>query len=242
MVLSEELIHQLFIVTVYGSPRKPWSHPPPPPPPCCSFFTLATSSSLFFLLQYYNGGHTTHDVKMGELSFELTSSQHRDYCRNDRWKQGDRLLYLHPYLGEGVRTSDDDYAITCRWPADHPTVIHRQLTDLSTSAGDRREPCRASAGAPAMAAGQSPGKLAICSLVRPITMRVPDGDRQAIADPVITVLQDHENRPAIYRCAKIEIRQKSAKNPWIAARFIKLVTSPLQIQTADSYRSILCFH
>ena len=102
MVLSEELIHQLFIVTVYWSPRKPWSHPPPPPPPCCSFFTLATSSSLFFLLQYYNDGHTTHDVKMGELSFELTSSQHRDYCRNDRWKQGDRLLYLHPYLGEGV--------------------------------------------------------------------------------------------------------------------------------------------
>ena len=32
VVLSEELIHQLFIVTVYGSPRKPWSHPPPPPP------------------------------------------------------------------------------------------------------------------------------------------------------------------------------------------------------------------
>ena len=147
------------------------------------------------------------------------SSQHRDYCRNDRWKQGDRLLYLHPYLGEGVWTSDDDYVITCRWPADHPTVIHRQSTDLLTSAGDRREPCRASAGAPAVAAGQSPGKLAICSLVRPITMRVPD--------PVITALQGHENRPAIYRCAKIEIRQKSAKNPRITARFIKLVTSAL---------------
>ena len=104
-------------------------------------------------------------------------------------------------------------------------MIHRQSTDLSTSAGDRREPCRASAGAPAVAAGQSPGKLVICSLVRPVTVRVPDGDRQAIADPVITVLQGHENRPAIYQCAKIEIQQKSAKNPWITARFIKLVTS-----------------
>ena len=76
-----------------------------------------------------------------------------------------------------------------------------------------------------VAAGQSPGKMAICSLVRPITVRVPDGDRQAIADPVITALQGHENRPAIYRCAKIEIRQKLAKNPWITARFIKLVMS-----------------
>ena len=76
-----------------------------------------------------------------------------------------------------------------------------------------------------MAAGQSPGKLAICSLVRPITVRVPDGDRQAIADPVITAVQGHENQPAIYRCAKIEIRQKSAKNPGIAAGFIKLVMS-----------------
>ena len=144
MVLSEELIHQLFIVTVYGSPRKPWSHPPPPPPPlCCLFFTLATSlSSLFFLLHYYDGGHTTQDVKMGELSFELTSSQHRDYCRNDRWKQGDWLLYLHPYLGAGVWTSDDDCVITCWWPADHPTVIYR-FVDI-----DRRSPetCRASAG------------------------------------------------------------------------------------------------
>ena len=56
-----------------------------------------------------------------------------------------------------------------------------------------------------MATGQ---KMAICSLVRPITVRVPDGDRQVIADPVITALQGHENRPAIYRCAKIEIRQK----------------------------------
>ena len=76
-------------------------------------------------------------------------------------------------------------------------MIHRQSTDLSTSTGDRREPCRASAGPPAMAAGQSPGKLAICSLVRPITVRVPDGDRQAIADPVITAVQGHDNRPAI---------------------------------------------
>ena len=86
-----------------------------------------------------------------------------------------------------------------------------------------------------MAAGQSPGKLAICSLVRPITVRVPDGDRQAIADPVITAVQGHENRPAIYRCAKIEIQQKSAKNPGIAARFIKLVKSPL------AYFLPLCF-
>ena len=82
MVLAQELIHQLFIVTVYGSPRKPWSHPPPSPPLCGLFFT--SSSSLFFLFHYYDGGHTTQDVKMGELAFELMSSQHRDYCRNAR--------------------------------------------------------------------------------------------------------------------------------------------------------------
>ena len=224
MVLSEELIHQLFIVTVNGSPRKPWSHPPPPPPPlCCLFFTLATwLSSLFFLLHYYDGGHTTQDVKMGELSFELTSSQHRDYCRNDRWKQGDRLLYLHPYLGAGVWTSDDD----CASPAGGRQITQWWSTDLSTSTGDRRETCRASAGLPAMAAGQSPGKLAVCSLVRPITVRAPDGDRQATADPLLTAVQGQGNRPAICRCRKIGIRQKSAKNRPITAGFIILVTSP----------------
>ena len=36
--------------------------------------------------------------------------------------------------------ADDHCAITCRWPPDHPKVIHRQLTDFSTSAGDRRDP------------------------------------------------------------------------------------------------------
>ena len=56
MVLSEELIHQLLIVTVYGSPRNSWFHPPPP---LCCTCTLLTSPRLFFLvLQYYNGGHT----------------------------------------------------------------------------------------------------------------------------------------------------------------------------------------
>ena len=107
-------------------------------------------------------------------------------------------------------------------------VIQWQSTDLSTSTGDRREPCRASAGPPAMAAGQSPGKLAVCSLVRPITVRVPDGDRQATADPVLTAVQGHENRPAICRCRKIGIRQKSAKNLVVTAGFIILVTSPLE--------------
>ena len=78
-----------------------------------------------------------------------------------------------------------------------------------------------------MTAGQSPGKLAVCSLVRPITVRVPNGDRQATADPVLTAVQGHENRLAICRCRKIGIRQKSAKNLAVTAGFIKLVTSPL---------------
>ena len=74
-----------------------------------------------------------------------------------------------------------------------------------------------------------PGKTGHLQLSSADTVRVPDGDRQAIADPVITALQGHENRPAIYRCAKIEIRQKSAKNPQITARFIELVTSALAV-------------
>ena len=143
---------------------------------------------------------------MGELLLELTSSKHRDYCRNDRWEQGDQLLYLRPYLGRGA---DDHSAITCRWPADHPTVIHRQSNKLSTSARDRREPRQSSAGALAVAAGQSPGKMAICGLLLPVTVRLPAGDRQEIADPVITAVQGHENRPATYRCANLKIQQKS---------------------------------
>ena len=79
-----------------------------------------------------------------------------------------------------------------------------------------------------MAAGQSPGKLAVCSLVRPITVRVPDGVRQATADPVLTTVQGYENRPAICRCRKISIWQNSAKNMAVTAGFIKLMTSPYQ--------------
>ena len=61
-----------------------------------------------------------------------------------------------------------------------------------------------------MAAGQSPGKMTIYGLLLPVTVRLPAGDRQEIADPVITAVQGHENRPATYRCANLEIRQKSA--------------------------------
>ena len=113
--------------------------------------------------------------------------------------------------GEGGG-ADDHYVITCRWPADHPTVIHRQSNEFSTSARDRREPRQSSAGALAVAAGQSPGKMTICSLLLPVTVRLPAGDRQQITDPVITVVQGHENRPATYRCANLEIRQKSASH------------------------------
>ena len=143
-------------------------------------------------------------------------------------KQGDRLLYLHPYLGEGVWTSDDDCAITCRWLPDHPTVIQQQSTYLSTSTGDRREPCRASAGPPAMTAGQSPGELAVRSLVRLITVRVSNGDWQATADPVLTAVQGYENRPVICRCRKIGIRQQSAKNLAVAAGFSKACDVPFR--------------
>ena len=92
-----------------------------------------------------------------------------------------------------------------------------------------------------MAAGQSPGKLAICSLVRLITVRVPDGDRQAIADPVITTVQGHENRPAIYRCAKIEIRQKSAKKSVDRRTIYKACDVPLSLFTLHLWHSFLLF-
>ena len=158
MVLSEELIHQLFIVTVYGSPRKPWSHPPPPPPPCCLFFTLATSSSsLFFLFHYYDGGHTTQDVKMGELSFELMSSQHRDYCRNDRWSKVTDFYTCTHIWGRGcehltmiVRSPAGGRQITQRWSSGNRPICRHRPIDWFV--GDRPEPCRASAGPPAMAA------------------------------------------------------------------------------------------
>ena len=157
---------------------------------------------------------------MGELLLELTSSKHRDYCRNGRWEQGDRLLYLCPYLGGGGWRSDDGYAITCQWPVDHPTVIHQPLTELSTSARDRREPRRSSAGALAAAAGQNMGKMAICGLLLPVIVQLPGGDRPEIAEPVITAVQGHENRPVTCRCANLEIRQKSGTNPLVTERFM----------------------
>ena len=95
-----------------------------------------------------------------------------------------------------------------------------------------------------MAAGQSPGKLAVCSLVRPITVRVPDGDRQATADPVLTAVQGHENRPAICRCRKIGIWQKSAKNRAVTAGFIILVTSLINnamFRLVSVPQRIICF-
>ena len=70
-----------------------------------------------------------------------------------------------------------------------------------------------------MAARQSPGKMTICGLLLPVTVRLPAGDRQEIADPVITAVQGHENRPVTYRCANLEIRQKSGKNLPVTARF-----------------------
>ena len=105
--------------------------------------------------------------------------------------------------------ADDHCAITCRWQPDHPRVIHRQSTNFSTSAGDRRDPRRSSAGALAVAAGQSPRKMAIWGLLRPVTVRSPAGDRQVIADPVIRAVQGHQNWAATYQCANLEIRQKS---------------------------------
>ena len=60
-----------------------------------------------------------------------------------------------------------------------------------------------------MAARQSPGKMAIWGLLRPVTVQSPAGDRQVIADPVIRAVQGHQNRAASYRCANLKIRQKS---------------------------------
>ena len=131
MVLAQELIHQLFIVTVYGSPRKPWSHPPPSPPPCGLFFT--SSFSLFFLFHYYDGGHTTHYVKMGELAFELMSSQHCDYCRNARWSTMTDFYTCTHIWGRGgenrtmiVRSPAGGRKITRRWSdGNRPICGHR---------------------------------------------------------------------------------------------------------------------
>ena len=83
---------------------------------------------------------------MGELLVELTSSKHRDYCRNDRWEQGDRLLYLRPYLGGGGwRSLRDHLPVAGRSPNSDPPAIER-IVDI----GQR------SAGAAAVI-GRSPG-------------------------------------------------------------------------------------
>ena len=147
MVLLQELIHQLFIVTVYGSPRKPWSHPPPSPPPCSLFFT--SSSSLFFLFRYNDGGHTTQDVKMGELAFELMSSQHRDYCRNGRWEaRWPTFIHAPIFGGGGVRIG--------RWLCDHLPVAARSPDGDRTAIDRFVDIARRSPGA-LTAIGRSPG-------------------------------------------------------------------------------------
>ena len=135
---------------------------------------------------------------MGEVLLELTSSQHCDYCRNDRWEQGDRLLYLHPYL-VGKLT------ITARSPAGEgdPPAIDRFL-DIGWR----------STGPPAVI-GRSPGKMAIWGLLQPVTVQSPTGDRQVIADPVIRMVQGHQNRAA---STDVQILQ-SGKNPAATAGF-----------------------
>ena len=134
--------------------------------------------------------------------------------------------------------ADDYYVVTCRWPADHPKVIHRQSHELSTSATDRQQPRRSSAGALAVAARQSQGKITICGLLLPVTVRLPAGDRQEIADPVITAVQGHENRPVTYRCANLEIRQKSGKNPPVTARFTSHWDVGLTVQDRFQVKSL----
>ena len=88
-------------------------------------------------------------------------------------------------------------------------MIHRKSTDFSILARDHSDPQWSSAGALAVAAGQSPGKMAIWGLLWPVTVQSPTGDRQGIADPVIRAVQGHQNRAASYRCANLKIRQKS---------------------------------
>ena len=49
--------------------------------------------------------------------------------------------FIHaPIFGEGGWESDNDCAITCRWPQDHPMVIRWQSTDLWTSPEIARSP------------------------------------------------------------------------------------------------------
>ena len=115
----------------------------------------------------------------------------------------------------------DHLQVAARSPNGDPAAIYRfvninrrlggALPGIGRSPGDGRR--------------RDPGKLSVCSLVRPITMWVPDSDRQETADPVLTAVQGHENWPAICRCRKIGIRQKSAKNLAVTTRFIKFVTS-----------------
>ena len=105
------------------------------------------------------------------------------------------FLYLRPYLAGKL-------TITARSPAGGRQITWRWATNFSTSAGDRQDPWRSSAGA------------------LPVAVQSPDGDRQVIADPVIRAVQGHQNRPTSYRSRKIGIRQKSGKNRAVIAGFI----------------------
>ena len=83
---------------------------------------------------------------MGEVLLELTSSQHRDYCRNDRWEQGDRLLYLCPYLAGKltitVRSPAGGRQITQGWSTGNwPISRHRPEID-GTPGSHQQEPWR----------------------------------------------------------------------------------------------------
>ena len=108
---------------------------------------------------------------------------------------------------------------------------------FSTSARDRRDPWRSSAGALAVAGGQSPGKMAIWGLLRSVTVQSPAGDRQVIADTVIRAVQGHQNRAASYRCGNLKIRQKSHGRRWNLVQLGRRLKAVFLIKTQNQYWS-----
>ena len=98
----------------------------------------------------------------------------------------------------------DHLLVAARSPDGDPAAIDRfvdidrrspgALPDIGKSPGDGRR--------------IEPGKTGCLQVsLADHHVRVPGGDRQATAEPVLTAVQGHENRPAIWRCRKIETEQ-----------------------------------
>ena len=150
---------------------------------------------------------------MGELSFELMSSNHRDYCRNDRWKQSDRLLYLSPNMGEGGLTIwrwlCDHLPVAARSPNGDPPAIGRFFYIGRRSAGARAVIDRSPGGGRRIETGKN-GHLHLRPADRwAIARRWSAGDRWASHHSASRSWKSDGDLPMCKLWDRAKIRQKS---------------------------------